>query len=250
MINVEVYPREPEFQHILELYPVQPANKFLPEWYKKNKRITKEDTMGLEPKVPHAKECPAIQDELTNGFVIPAWSDMYFEIKGDTVSWELPIGRKLISAKLHQEWQWVGSQSSEQIKLMNLNEVYNYGVLKLMSPYYFKTPKGYGLRFSDMFYHNQKHIRILPGQVETDIWHEINFPFEFVLPMYNESKFHIKAGDPLIMVTPYKKDNKFKIINNSYNEDFKYKQDHNSYKLHSITSDFPKYRNYKSNEEE
>jgi len=250
MIDINVYPREPEFQHLLELYPIQPANRYLPEWYKKNSKITKLENYGSDRKVRHAKQCPAIQKELTNGFVVPAWSDIYFEIKGDIVTWDVVVGRKLISSKLENEWHWIGSQTSEQIKLMNLNEIYNYGVLKLMSPYYFKTPKGYGLRFSDMFYHNQKHIRILPGQVETDIWHETNFPFEFVLPMSNESKFYIKAGDPLIMITPYKKNNKFKLINNSFDKDLKYQQDTNSYKLHSITSDFKKYKSYKSNEEE
>ena len=250
MININVYPREPEFQHLLELYPIQPANKFLPEWYKKTKRTPREDTLGFDAKVPMAKECPAIQDELTNGYIIPSWSDFYIHIKNGQVQWDAPVGKKLISTKLHKEWMWIGSQSHVQTKFMNLNEIYNWGILKFMTPYYFETPKGYGLRFSDLFYHDNKNIRVLPGQVETDIWHEINFPFEFILPMDKDTKFVIKAGDPLIMITPYKKDNKFKLNNSSYDENFKYKQDTNSYKLHSITSDFPKYRNYKSTEEE
>ena len=250
MIDIDIYPREPEFQHLLELYPVQPANKFLPEWYKKTKRTPRNDTIGFDAKQPMAKECPAIQDELTNGYIIPAWSDFHIHIKNNELIWDVPVGKKLITKNLQDEWIWIGSQNHNQTKFMNLNEIYNWGVLKFMSPYYFKTPKGYGLRFTDLFYHDNKNIRVLPGHVETDIWHEVNFPFEFILPMPSDAKFVIKAGEPLIMITPYKKDNKFNVNNMSFSEDFKYKQDNNSYKLHSMTSDFPKYRIYKSLDEE
>ena len=249
MINIDIYPRFVEFQHILELYPLKPANKFLPEWYKKSKIVPRLDQKGYEPKQPHAKECPAIQDELTNGFILPAWSDMYFEIKEGNLKWEMPVGMKP-QPLADKEWQWIGMQNEQQITLMNVNKLHNYGVFKLFTPYYFKTPKGYGLRFSDLFYHDQKNIRIMPGQVETDIWHEVNFPFEFALPTENDTKFVIKAGEPLVMITPYAKDNKATITNNSYSKDFIYEQDHNGYKLASMAFDFKKFRLHKSLDEE
>jgi len=250
MINIDIYPREPEFQHLLELYPIQPANRFLPQWYKDNPKLTRIEQFGFDKKEPHAKECPAIQDELTNGFIIPSWSNIFFHMKDGEMEWEVSVGRTLISAKLADKWQWIGKQSSQQINLMGLNEIFNYGVLKFMSPYYFKTPPGYGLRFHDLFYHDQRSVRILPGQVETDIWHEVNFPFEFMFPTTKESKFFINAGDPLLMVTPYKKKDRFNLNLHNYDEDFRSKQMHNATKLFSISSDFKKYRNYKSNEEE
>lgn len=250
MINVNIYPREPEYQHLLELYPVQPANKFLPDWYKKSKKLKRIDQKGFDGQSPHAKECPAIQDEMTNGFVIPAWSDMYFDIKNGDVNWEITTGRKIVRSNLNKEYQWMGSQNTAQISLMGLNAIANYGVLKLMTPYYFETPKGYGLRFSDMFYHDKKHIRVLPGQVETDIWHEVNFPFEFILPLEMDTKFVIEAGEPLVMVTPYKKDTRYKLNNKKYDEDFIYKQDQNGWKLTSIAFDFKKHRLHKSLDEE
>jgi len=62
---------------------------------------------------------------------------------------------------------------------------------------------------------------LLPGMVETDIWHEVNFPFEF---LYNtkdiETEFIIEAGEPLIMLKPYQKEIKYSLKVNKYNQDF------------------------------
>ena len=91
---------------------------------------------------------------------------------------------------------------------MNLNAIDNYGILKLNSPYTFVTPSGYGMEFQDPFYHIRRNIKLLPGKVETDIWHSANFPFEFYEDLNKLDKKHIfiKAGDPLLICNPYKKE--------------------------------------------
>jgi hypothetical protein len=129
---------------------------------------------------------------------------------------------------------------------MNLNTIHNYGVLKLFCPWYFSTPKGYGLSFRDAFYHHRRDIRLLPGMVETDIWHEVNFPFEFTQDITNkETKFIVEAGEPLMIVTPYKKEQNIKLNINSYNEKFYYLQNKNTSKIFSLSNKWFNYKKFK-----
>ena len=106
---------------------------------------------------------------------------------------------------------------------MELNVIDGYGILKLMSPYSFETPNGYGLEFQDPFYHVRRNIKILPGKVETDIWHSVNFPFEFYqdLNKLNRKHIFIKAGEPLVICNLYKKEkNKINLELEKYSSKF------------------------------
>ena len=96
---------------------------------------------------------------------------------------------------------------------MNLNDLQNNGLLKLVTPFYFGTPKGYGLEFLDPFYHIRNTLRFLPARVETDIWNEVNFVFDTNNHVrdYLDGEVLIKAGDPICIAVPYKKTLKSKL---------------------------------------
>jgi hypothetical protein len=217
---IEIYPRDKRFEELLKLYPPVQANRFLPEWYKKHsvKKRGTEGTSQLHTNVRHAKQCPAIQDYLTYGVIIPAWSDIYLIKDNDNLvenwQWNVTVGSHL------GDFPWIESQGHQQLEDIGLNGINNYGVLKLISPYLWKTPKGYGTYFNDPFYNHRNNIRLLPGYVETDIWHQTNFPFEFLKDLNEVDKevLFVKAGDPLIQLTPYKiedvkKNTKFEVKN-------------------------------------
>lgn len=245
-ISIDVFPRKKDFQSLLELYPIQKANKFLPEWYKNSKRGKKSDEFGINAPLPHAKRCPAIQEEITNGYILPAWADFHIEILDGQVSLDMPLSEKLWVDNLGEpnSWQWIGSHARGQIKLMNLN-THEEGILKLLSPYFFKTPKGYGTAIRPLPYHFSPHIRLLPGMVDTDIWHEINFPFEFTLPLdfkKDKTKFTIEAGEPLAMITPFKKEEDFVVNNKDFDKDFLNTQNKNDVYMKSISHDWNRYK--------
>jgi len=236
MIDIDIYPRNKEFDLLIENFPPQPANKFLPEWYKKNKIQNKLESFGSDKELPHAKNCPAIQEEVANGIIIPAWSDMYFEIKDNVVEWDVAVAKVLSSP-----FGWIGSHPVQQTTQMGINEIINWGILKMMNPYYIKTPEGYGTAFRDAFYHHRRDIRLLPGMVETDIWHETNFPFEFVTDTKDvHAKFVIEAGEPLVMLTPYKKEELFTVNVNKYDNKFADMQKSKAVYLHAKTNKWHK----------
>lgn len=241
MIEVGIYPRRKEFEPLLEMHKPQYANKFLPEWYKKQKIYKKYDTLNSD-NVLEAKRCPAIVEELTRGIVIPAWSDIYIWKVDGKVNWQCEVG---VTWSI-KHWSWIEHQINEQTKGMGLNEINGYGVFKLITPYLFKTPPGYGLYFKDAFYHHRNDVRLLSGYVETDIWHETNLPFEFLtnIDKIDEFKLMIKAGDPLFVVEPYLKEQKVNLNVNDYDEEFTNLHIKKSVVMNSQSEDWSRYQKF------
>ncbi len=245
MVALNIYPRRQELQSLLELYPPQTANKFLPNWYKNQKLYKKFDVFDKDVSLD-AKRCPAIIEELTRGIVIPSWSDFYIykNIDDDRIHWVCEVG-KTWNIK---HWSWIEDQKHMQIEGMGLNSIKHFGVFKLICPYLFETEEGYGLQFRDPFYHHRNNIRILPGYVETDIWHETNLPFEFLenIDELEEFTLMIKAGEPLFIVDIYKKEQKVDLKLNNFSkekEDLHYK---NSALMNSIGEDWNRYKKNKN----
>ena len=236
-MNIEIYPRFKEYEILLELYPPELANKYLPEWYKKQKIYSREKVPGVKD----AKNCPAIQDFLTTGVVIPSWSDVYLEKRGQKLHWHITVGdSQQFSKETHGLLEF---QSDVQMTDMNLNVMNGVGALKLVTPYYFKTPPGYSLQFIDPFYHHRRDVRIMTGISDTDIWHQTNLVFEFMenINISENKDLIIKAGDPLVIVQPFKKE-KFKLEVNKFSEEFHKEQENNGTLLHSTGGDWIKYK--------
>ena len=249
-IPIEIRAKSEAHQTLMEMYPPQLANKFLPGWYKKQKIYPKNE-------IPHNKEvknCPALQDMITSGIIIPSWSDILIEKKpldGGGVSdgkweWQCTVG---LSYAYSNNEEWILNQPEVQFKGLErenfkINMVKGFGALKLTTPYWFKTPPGYGIEFTDPFYHHRRNIKLFPGRVESDKWHETNFPFEFYLDADEErtTQIIVRAGEPLMMLTPYKINEKVELQTYEYDEEFNKKQVENSQILASVTSDWNRYK--------
>jgi hypothetical protein len=241
MSEINVYPRHKLVENLLELYPPQPINRFLPDWYKKQKVNNKED-FYFKDKAIQAKRCPAIIEEVTRGIVIPSWTDFFIYKKGDLINWVAEVGRRPELDHI----KWITEQGEDQIEHMKLNGINSYGILKLTSPYLFKAPKGYGIHFKDPFYHHRRNIRLLSGYVESDIWYETNFPFEFYkdINVTEEESLVIKAGDPLIVMELYKKDQKHEVKVNKYDEEFIDLHTKQAQHLYSMSEDWNRYTKF------
>jgi hypothetical protein len=227
MTNVNITVKEKEFNYLLKQYPPVLANKFLPEWYKNQKRydIHAEVAKGKavvsrENRIKPAKQCPAIQEYVSYGIVLRAWHDIVVtkyddnNILVDGLPYNLPDNPEYSALDLHGNVQTEG---------MDLNNIHYLGTPKLQCPYLFETAKGYGLEFLDPFYHFRKNIKLLPGYVETDKFHEVNFPFEFNVDMKSKKEFSfmVQAGEPLVLVRPYKiKNNKINLTLKNHDKDY------------------------------
>ena len=104
------------------------------------------------------------------------------------------------------------------------------------------------MQFFDPFYNHRNNIRLLPGKVETDIWHEVNFPFEFIkdLNKQDTERLYVKAGDPLLQVVPYKKDIVTKLSLEEYSKDIDDIQSDNNLLSSSVSNDWFDYKKIKN----
>tara|TARA_A100001035_G_scaffold276170_1_gene270726 strand:+ start:3926 stop:4672 length:747 start_codon:yes stop_codon:yes gene_type:complete len=205
-MKIEIIPTQPAFETLLELYPPQNANKFLPEWYKKMKLGNKADTMMNEKMswegTKGAKDCPAIQDYFTTGIVIPLWGDFLFKTyktnEGLTEQhWDFSTAHALN----YPLENFVDYHNQMQIGEMDIETTMYAQILKFQLPYKIIVPEGYSILYQDPFYHFRKEIKCLSGVVEADKWGFVAFPFSL-----EQSDFYLEAGTPLVHCFVYKRE--------------------------------------------
>jgi len=205
-MDIKFIAKNKKYEPVLKLTPPVFSNQVLPEWYKKLTRTEILDN-GLKGKT--AKKCPAIQDILSSGFIIPMFTKLEFvSTKNEDgiitqQNWHLGIAAATgddISSHLDYHHPY-------QTKGMDLNRTVDNTVLKLSLPYRIVVPEGYNIKYSDPFYHFRKDIRCLPGIVEADKWGYVAFPFEIL-----SDNFIIEPGTPLIHCLVYKRDEPLNLI--------------------------------------
>jgi len=208
-MKIEIIPRFKMFEDLVQAYPPQLANKFLPEWFKEMKVGSEiasflEEFHGVFSDEAHgAKKCPAIRDLMTEGFIIPLWGKMYmgheYDDEGNAIQTHYGM-----TASNAVQYDFFGSHFEKQVGGMDVG-LAKMGkekrILKLESPYKIIVPEGYNLLYVDPFYHFRKEIRLLEGLVEADKWGYITFPFSL-----QEKDFVLPAGTPLIQAIPYKRE--------------------------------------------
>ena len=205
-MEIKFIPKKKEYAPILKLTPPIPANQALPQWYKDLTR-TEILSNGLTGKT--AKKCPAIQDTLSTGFVIPLWSKFQYATTrnddGEIIAqnWHFGIGL----ATGEQLETHLDYHNPYQVKGMDITPTLDGTVLKMSLPYKIVVPEGYNIKYSDPFYHFRKDIRCLPGIVEADKWGYVAFPFEIL-----SDNFVMEAGTPLIHCLVYKREEPLNLV--------------------------------------
>ena len=189
-----------------EIAPVKPAKYFLPQWFKGMKDFVEVDAVHEKNKPNYfgkkgdtakkhtsgtVKRCPAIVDLITEGFIIPMWSDFLIQRDMETFEWD------------NKNFQYgIEFHSKEQIKGWYLKKTDFPEGIKFTNPWRIYTPKGYSVMFMTPTYQFEKRFTVLPGIVETDSYHHINFPSIW----HTTKDAVIERGTPFIQVIPFKRD--------------------------------------------
>jgi hypothetical protein len=184
-----------------EHFPPLPANKAIPEWYKNLPRyinpgadITSVVMGQTNNRIPQTvKACVPVQDYLTSGYIIRAVADLVVTpTKDDGVNtWGWSSSQPVCDAHLHK-------QCPIEIK----NEKNHY--IKVQNAWVVKTPPGYSCYFYQPEFFFNENIKFFPGVVDTDTYPE---PVNFSGFLTTKESFIIKAGDPLMVVFPFKREN-------------------------------------------
>jgi hypothetical protein len=184
----------------LEFFPPVPANKLLPEWYKNmprymegGKTISSFLMAQNNNRVPQTiKACLPVQDYVTSGYVIRAASDIVItpDTKSESVAWWWSSSEQICEAHPH-----------EQCPVSIKKEKHNY--IKFKNSWSVKTPLGYSSYvYQPEFFFND-NFKLFPGIVDTDNYTEA---ISFVGMVTTKETFVIKAGDPLVVIFPFKRE--------------------------------------------
>lgn len=176
-----------------KVVPIELSKRNIPEWFK-------EAPNQIENLDLSVKRCPGIIQFLTMGYVIPMWTDLSINIKdlgeGDFEgTWNTP------SVENKFEFQ------TKETFINLLPQKTFTAVIKGISPWFCKTPKGVSMLFVPMLYHFNEDFETLTGIESTDIYPETN-PF---IALKRWGNIFIRRGTPLGMAIPIRRE-EFKTI--------------------------------------
>jgi hypothetical protein len=176
----------------------KPSLTHVPQAYKKHKLF-----IDTESK-PTVKRCIPFLDALTMGYIIPHPVDIeYFYDKENKQAFFNIHG--LLPERYIKSLYGVDEHTSNQMdpELRNPKRTVD-SVFKFLNPWTITTPPGY----SCLFVTPSNHVLpfdLITGVVDTDQYPlGVNFPFYWTADPYTRRV--IKAGDPMVMVIPFKRE--------------------------------------------
>ena len=176
---------------ICDFFPISPAAKYMPEWWKKMPKQTTVDGTHIK-NIPNAtiKTCDGLTSLYKNSIIIPIWNDLIIETKADG----------------QYAYQWSSSEGG----FIDNNSLDTAGPavrdhvhIKLTSPWFLKEKTGvhfvwhqptWNMLDNELFDYN-----VLPGKLEFRYQYTSNINILF--PKKNK-RTELKAGTPMAMLTP------------------------------------------------
>jgi hypothetical protein len=178
----------------LEMFPVLPASKLIPDWYKNTPVEVGEYMEVTLPHTPTIKRCVPVLDYMTTGYIIRA-------------SYEIQVKKEVdehffnsFEARCRHADKVIGKHPWQQAQVAVDGQKSHY--MKIYQPWHIKTPPGYSCMIFDPYYHFRKTFSIFPGVVDTDKHDE---PIGLVA-LVQQKEFTILPGDPLVVVFPFRRD--------------------------------------------
>lgn len=167
----------------------KPSNKYIPDWWRS---IPTEMSIGRAS----VRQCPSFPDFFSSGYVVPMWMDSLIQYDESTESWN--------TKSSHFVADWAGHGNDQMIDYVrpSLQGKSANFVFKANSPWRIITPPGYSVLQLPMFYHFNREWSVMPGIVDTDIYHDVN---QQVLYHGEGKEIFIKRGEPLAMYLPFER---------------------------------------------
>tara|TARA_B100000900_G_scaffold164155_1_gene139411 strand:- start:12028 stop:12765 length:738 start_codon:yes stop_codon:yes gene_type:complete len=171
-----------------QVVPVKKATDYLPQWFKNMPQFSGVGEARIEDQGTF-KRCPAIVDMFTNAYVVPMWCDLELEITQQGFRYKASNPNFIFEG--HTNQQFVDHNDSG----------YKF-IVKAVSPWKAKTPKGYNLLQLPMFYHYNRQWEVLPGAIYSDIHHAMNQQ----IAVKEYGRITIEKGTPLCMYMAVKRE--------------------------------------------
>lgn len=187
-------------ERVMEYFPPLPASKIRPDWYKSLPRYTNDRLLnakemqqaGVSFQPETIKACIPVQDYIGQGYVLRYPSEIIVtpEQFGDEQGWWSASGLTKCSAHGYDQCP---------VHINKKKNVY----FKIEHPWTVRTPPGYSCYFYQPEFFLEDRIRFFPGVVDTDTY---PMPINFPSVILSDKTFTLKAGDPMMVVFPFKRE--------------------------------------------
>ena len=184
----------------MEYFPPLPASNLLPDWYKdlpryiNNHKLNAKEMQqaGIANQNETVKACVPVQDYIGQGYILRYPADIMVtpEQVGDEQGWW--AASDTVDCGMHAYQQC-------PVHMNKKKNVY----FKVVHPWIVRTPPGYSCYFYQPEFFLEERVRFFPGVVDTDSFPaQVNFPGVIT----SEETFTLKAGDPMMVVFPFKRE--------------------------------------------
>jgi hypothetical protein len=193
----------------LECYPIIKAKSLRPAWYSQEVReyASRRDAVSESNDtdvVTSVARCPGITKLLNEGWIVTTHQDIYLEIDKDMFGWATPIDDK--ENKDHNFVSWHNASTFKN----NPNLAKKIPILKILTPWFIKIPKGFNLFQLPVPYSEETRFYSASGIFERAFGYcEVNIQLFW---QAGSGKFLIPAGTPLAQLILIK-ENKVDAIN-------------------------------------
>lgn len=176
----------------VEKYPVVPAKKLIPSWFKKLPNM-------VEYYNNHGtiKTCPGIVNYLRSGFILRSWLDTIIETTDSYIKFSYPNGEAPPNYLSTMDAMTFNKDVKEY------KEYSHPVVIKWDLGWYCQAPKGYNLMFAPTQYHPNLNFTTAMGITDTRIEESLNSPAAW---HPTEQFVFIPAGTPVLQVIPFKRE--------------------------------------------
>jgi len=201
---------------LVELMPPVPAAQMIPEWFQNlHMDLPKPDHKPF-PVVGNIvkqwsshtiKKCPAVVDYFSEGYIIPLWADILVQRYGQEFHFETNGANDGLGSviEFHDE---------AQFKTYPFKRKDYRRAVKFTSPWFFHTPPGWSMLFMQPILHPNEDFTLFPGIVETDSFHQVNFPGIW----HTEGDRILQRGSAFLHVIPFKR-SKHKLVVEEFSQD-------------------------------
>jgi len=179
---------------ITEMFPPVAAGKAMPEWWRSqppflkdrkypNLRVRQDTTI---------KSCPGISDYMGLGYVLPMWADYIVTAIDGGFTWDAACPPQV---DVFQPEIWDHYPRPEGTHAW---------MLKIIAPWYIRTPKGWSVLLQGPAYHPSPYWTVFPGVLDSDRCPVLNLICMWHAPI--GQAVLIKAGTPLFHVIPFRRE--------------------------------------------
>ena len=200
LVNGKMFKKNKEpYLKFINLYPNQlNSQELAPTPYKKNLPYWWNDMPSINNNVQTIKECPSFPDLFSHGYVIPMWTDIILQY--DEEKEQIKTSKKIDD--VFPFWEGHSVDQFPIISDLKIGDRDIEGISKITCPWSIITPKGYSTMIMPLFYNFTQDWTVLPGIIDTDIFHQINCP---MLLHAKKEEITFKKGIPLFAVFPFKR---------------------------------------------